>query len=98
MPPIDEPERFVAEYRDYLLKVFGRGDEWKYWITEGKWNLVQDVEVKGSRQVAQNAAGENLVSFLSKTEQRRYKVDYLQWRDWLQETRHWLASQRSNNS
>jgi len=96
---------FVAEYRDYQLNVFGRRNEWEYSIGQGKWNLVSQVKVKGSRQVAQHAAGEHLVSFLSKTEQERYKVDDLRWCDWIQDTaawvtktRDWLAGRRSKKS
>lgn len=96
---------YVADYRNYELKVFGRGNKWEYSIGQGKWNLVSQVKVEGPRQFAQRAAGQHLVSFLSKTEQKRYKLDDLRWCDWVQdtaawvaETRDWLAGQRSKKS
>ena len=105
MPTARKYEVFVAEYRNYRLTVLGRDKEWEYSISEGKWNLVQQVKIQGSRQVAQQAAAGHLVSFLSKTEQSRYKGDDLRWRDWTQETatfvaktRDWLAGRRSENS
>ena len=101
MPTKRKHEMFVADYRDYSLTVYGCGDEWEYWIHEGKWKLLRPVKIKGSRRTAQQAAGEHLVNFLSRTEQMRYKVDDLHWRDWMQETaafgaeiKDWLAGRR----
>jgi hypothetical protein len=87
-------EMLVAQYRDYEVTVYGRESDWEFGIRQGKWLLADHRKVNGSREVAQKAASEHLFSLLTKNEKKRYKVDALAWRDWVEDTRKWVARSR----